>query len=166
MEQEIASPPEQDSIRPCGTKPTAARMTLWLKMNCPKCNSELVKKFYKGMIEVESCPQCRGMWLDFHELDQLEDIVFDKDNTKAHWFISKPKRIIPARIAGMDWMNFNTASTTSNWIPAPRTITASGWMQARMSASWRSCKNGQRRSIARSMPKQNGSRCSKGCIRF
>ncbi|MDP1548390.1 MAG: zf-TFIIB domain-containing protein [Anaerolineales bacterium] len=52
-------------------------------MNCPKCNSELVKKFYKGMIEVESCPHCRGMWLDFHELDQLEDIVFNRDEHKG-----------------------------------------------------------------------------------
>jgi Zn-finger nucleic acid-binding protein len=54
-----------------------------LKMNCPKCNAELVKKFYKGMIEVESCPHCRGMWLDFHELDQLEDIVFNRDEHKG-----------------------------------------------------------------------------------
>ncbi|MCL4273568.1 MAG: zf-TFIIB domain-containing protein [Anaerolineales bacterium] len=52
-------------------------------MNCPKCNSELVKKFYKGMIEVDSCPHCRGMWLDFHELDQLEDINFNKDEQKG-----------------------------------------------------------------------------------
>lgn len=52
-------------------------------MNCPKCTSELVKKFYKGMIEVDSCPHCRGMWLDFHELDQLEDITFNKDEQKG-----------------------------------------------------------------------------------
>lgn len=52
-------------------------------MNCPKCTSELVKKFYKGMIEVDSCPHCRGMWLDFHELDQLEDITFNKDEYKG-----------------------------------------------------------------------------------
>lgn len=52
-------------------------------MICPKCNSELVKKYYKGMFEVDSCPNCRGMWLDFHELDKLEDIVFDKDDRKG-----------------------------------------------------------------------------------
>lgn len=52
-------------------------------MNCPKCNSELVKKFYKGMFEVESCPSCRGIWLDFHELDKLEDVVFDEDSKKG-----------------------------------------------------------------------------------
>lgn len=53
------------------------------KMNCPKCDSELVKKSYKGIFEVDSCPNCRGMWLDFQELDQLEDITFDKDAQKG-----------------------------------------------------------------------------------
>ncbi|MBI5822821.1 MAG: zf-TFIIB domain-containing protein [Chloroflexi bacterium] len=52
-------------------------------MNCPKCNSDLVKKYYKGMIEVESCPNCRGMWLDSLELDQLEDTAFDNDSHKG-----------------------------------------------------------------------------------
>jgi Zn-finger nucleic acid-binding protein len=52
-------------------------------MNCPKCNSDLVKKYYKGMFEVDSCPNCRGMWLDFHELDKLEDAVFDEDEHKG-----------------------------------------------------------------------------------
>jgi len=52
-------------------------------MNCPKCNFELNKKFYKGMFEVDSCPNCRGMWLDFHELDKLEDVIFDDDAHKG-----------------------------------------------------------------------------------
>lgn len=52
-------------------------------MNCPKCTTGLVKKYYKGMIEVDYCPQCRGMWLDFHELDRLEDMGFDNDSHKG-----------------------------------------------------------------------------------
>ena len=52
-------------------------------MNCPKCKTELVQKYYKGMIEVDSCPNCRGMWLDVHELDRLEDVVFDDDARKG-----------------------------------------------------------------------------------
>ena len=51
--------------------------------NCPKCATELVKKYYKGMIEVDYCPNCRGMWLDFDELDRLEDISFDDDAQKG-----------------------------------------------------------------------------------
>ena len=52
-------------------------------MNCPKCNHILARKYYKGMIEVDSCPNCRGMWLDSDELDQLEDMVFDNDLKKG-----------------------------------------------------------------------------------
>jgi Zn-finger nucleic acid-binding protein len=35
------------------------------------------------MMEVESCPNCHGMWLDFNELDRLEDVVFDEDDHKG-----------------------------------------------------------------------------------
>lgn len=35
------------------------------------------------MIEIESCPNCRGMWLDFDELDKLEDFVFNGDSKKG-----------------------------------------------------------------------------------
>lgn len=35
------------------------------------------------MFEVDSCPNCRGMWLDFLELDKLEDVVFDEDAHKG-----------------------------------------------------------------------------------
>lgn len=52
-------------------------------MICPKCKSVLVKKSYKGMMEVECCPNCRGMWLDFDELDRLEDVAFDRDEYKG-----------------------------------------------------------------------------------
>src|SRR5262249_585668 len=54
----------------------------WM-MNCPKCATELVKKYYKGMIEIDYCPNCRGMWLDFNELDRLEDVGFDDDSQKG-----------------------------------------------------------------------------------
>jgi len=52
-------------------------------MNCPKCKHELVRKYYKGIFEVDSCPNCHGMWLDSNELDQLEDMVFDDDSKKG-----------------------------------------------------------------------------------
>ena len=51
-------------------------------MNCPSCNSELRVENYKGT-EVDRCPNCKGMWLDYGELDQLEDTVFDKDKLKG-----------------------------------------------------------------------------------
>ncbi|PKN92623.1 MAG: hypothetical protein CVU44_13255 [Chloroflexi bacterium HGW-Chloroflexi-6] len=52
-------------------------------MNCPKCATQLVNKSYKGMMDVECCPNCRGMWLDSNELDRLEDAAFDRDHLKG-----------------------------------------------------------------------------------
>ena len=51
-------------------------------MNCPRDNTALNVEMHKG-IEVDRCPKCEGIWLDFHELDQLEDTVFDKDELKG-----------------------------------------------------------------------------------
>ena len=51
-------------------------------MNCPRCNGELRVEDYKG-VEVDRCPQCQGMWLDYGELDQLEDTVLDRDEIKG-----------------------------------------------------------------------------------
>jgi uncharacterized protein len=39
-------------------------------MNCPKCNVSLVMSERQG-IEIDYCPQCRGVWLDRGELDKI-----------------------------------------------------------------------------------------------
>ena len=52
-------------------------------MDCPRCQSaQLELKDLQG-IEVDKCPQCQGLWLDHHELDQLEDLVLDEDRLKG-----------------------------------------------------------------------------------
>ncbi|MDY6911210.1 MAG: zf-TFIIB domain-containing protein [Chloroflexota bacterium] len=51
-------------------------------MKCPKCGNILKKKSHKS-IEVDYCANCKGMWLDLDELDQLEDNVFDEDRLKG-----------------------------------------------------------------------------------
>jgi Zn-finger nucleic acid-binding protein len=51
-------------------------------MKCPKCDKELKDKTYHR-IHMDVCPSCEGMWLDFEELDQLEDQVFDDDALKG-----------------------------------------------------------------------------------
>lgn len=58
-------------------------------MECPRCHSaELALKDHKG-IEVDKCPQCDGLWLDHHELDQLEDLVLDEDRMKGTMVYAK-----------------------------------------------------------------------------
>jgi uncharacterized protein len=39
-------------------------------MNCPKCNLTLVMSDRQG-IEIDYCPNCRGVWLDRGELDKI-----------------------------------------------------------------------------------------------
>lgn len=39
-------------------------------MNCPSCKIPLVMSERQG-IEIDYCPQCRGIWLDRGELDKL-----------------------------------------------------------------------------------------------
>ncbi len=56
-------------------------------MKCPCCNSELAVENYRG-IEVDHCPNCGGKWLDYGELDQLEDTVLDKDKLKGSLMFS------------------------------------------------------------------------------
>jgi Zn-finger nucleic acid-binding protein len=39
-------------------------------MNCPTCNITLLVSNRQG-IELDYCPQCRGIWLDRGELDKI-----------------------------------------------------------------------------------------------
>lgn len=34
-------------------------------------------------VEVDTCPKCHGIWLDYYELDQIEDIAWDNDDDKG-----------------------------------------------------------------------------------
>ena len=51
-------------------------------MNCQRCNVALNEKKFKD-IDIDHCPDCKGLWLDFHEMDQLEDHSMDDDNAKG-----------------------------------------------------------------------------------
>jgi Zn-finger nucleic acid-binding protein len=39
-------------------------------MKCPNCNATLVMADRQG-IEIDYCPECRGVWLDRGELDKI-----------------------------------------------------------------------------------------------
>lgn len=39
-------------------------------MSCPVCNVALVMSDRQG-VEIDYCPQCRGVWLDRGELDKI-----------------------------------------------------------------------------------------------
>lgn len=39
-------------------------------MKCPSCNTDLLSADRQG-VEIDFCPQCRGVWLDRGELDKI-----------------------------------------------------------------------------------------------
>ncbi|MFQ5830020.1 MAG: zf-TFIIB domain-containing protein [Candidatus Methylomirabilia bacterium] len=51
-------------------------------MQCPRCKGDLRRADLQG-IEVDRCSSCEGLWLDYGELDQLEDTVLDDDHAKG-----------------------------------------------------------------------------------
>ena len=42
-------------------------------MQCPVDSEELQKIIYEAQIEVDQCPSCLGMWLDYGELESIQD---------------------------------------------------------------------------------------------
>ncbi len=76
-------------------------------MNCPRCSTELTTETYRG-IEVDRCPHCEGMWLDYAELDQLEDTVMDEDRLKGTMMVRSDGSELPCpRCSGpMRWFRY------------------------------------------------------------
>ena len=51
-------------------------------LRCPNCQVAMRTETREG-IEVEQWPQCNGLWLDYAELDLVEDRAFADDHAKA-----------------------------------------------------------------------------------
>lgn len=51
-------------------------------MKCPVCQTNLVMSERKG-IEIDYCPQCRGVWLDRGELDKIVERSGDDNRPTA-----------------------------------------------------------------------------------
>ena len=44
-------------------------------MKCPLDGGELSRQNYEDNIEVDKCSQCGGIWLDYKELERIEETV-------------------------------------------------------------------------------------------
>jgi len=75
-------------------------------MNCPRCNSELKVEDYEG-IEVDRCLGCQGMWLDYGELEQLEEVVLDEDEITGTIVFSRFKGELLCPKCGKAMQRFN-----------------------------------------------------------
>ena len=62
-------------------------------MNCPQCNIALVMSERQG-VEIDYCPQCRGVWLDRGELDKIvqRSDRDDDDDDRRSGFSTEPRR--------------------------------------------------------------------------
>jgi uncharacterized protein len=54
-------------------------------MNCPHCNVTLAVAERQG-VEIDHCPQCRGVWLDRGELDKIVEryLAYETDGRRRH----------------------------------------------------------------------------------
>lgn len=52
-------------------------------MNCPNCNVPLVMSVKQG-VEIDYCPQCRGIWLDRGELNKIIELVASDVQNEFH----------------------------------------------------------------------------------
>ena len=53
-------------------------------MKCPSCNETLLMSDKNG-IEIDYCPNCRGIWLDRGELDKIIDRSADHYSKKENY---------------------------------------------------------------------------------
>lgn len=53
-------------------------------MKCPSCNETLVMSDKKG-IEIDYCPNCRGIWLDRGELEKIIERSADHYSKKENY---------------------------------------------------------------------------------
>ena len=44
-------------------------------MECPNDGTQLTRRIYEGAIEIDECPNCRGIWLDRRELYKIQNTV-------------------------------------------------------------------------------------------
>ena len=56
-------------------------------MNCPTCKIALVMSDRQG-IEIDYCPECRGIWLDRGELDK----IIERSTTESKTVVSPPNQ--------------------------------------------------------------------------
>jgi Zn-finger nucleic acid-binding protein len=78
-------------------------------VKCPVCDVALLISSREG-IEIDHCPQCRGVWLDRGELDKIIEraapaVVGDRGARSPEWETPRrePERREPDRRHDDDW---------------------------------------------------------------
>lgn len=70
-------------------------------MKCTKCNGETKLEKFKG-IEIDRCTNCKSIWLDYSEMDQLEDTIWKHDELKGSLFFGTKESNIKCPKCGIN----------------------------------------------------------------
>lgn len=63
-------------------------------MKCPVCKDVTLLMSEKHGVEIDYCPNCRGIWLDRGELDKIIERVSDQDHSASKQKTPKKKSSI------------------------------------------------------------------------
>jgi Zn-finger nucleic acid-binding protein len=72
-------------------------------MQCPVDSEELQKAVYEDKIEVDQCPSCGGMWLDYGELESIQETRendYSEELRKIPDYFDKSYKLALARTEG------------------------------------------------------------------
>ena len=75
-------------------------------MKCP-IDGENLRQVKRHRMEVDECPECKGMWLSPLELDQLEDKKFKADYLKGSILVSSVETTLPCPVCQTNLYEFN-----------------------------------------------------------
>ena len=64
-----------------------------MSMKCPHCDNQALVMSERQGVEIDYCPQCRGVWLDRGELDKL--IERSASQTQAPQPAARPQQQPP-----------------------------------------------------------------------
>lgn len=59
---------------------------------CPRCEGQVLSLIDLGGLEVDECPQCKGIWLDSGEVNRLVEMYEGKELSGKHETVKQVKR--------------------------------------------------------------------------
>ncbi len=59
-------------------------------MRCPRDGTEFIEEHHEG-IDVDRCTTCKGIWLDEHQMHELESKVIEDEKTRGTLVYAKRK---------------------------------------------------------------------------
>jgi Zn-finger nucleic acid-binding protein len=76
-------------------------------MHCPRCEVVELDPYVHKEIEVDRCLNCKGIWLDHHELDELEDQVIKDGSSKGTLAYANRESSLPCPKCHINMTEFN-----------------------------------------------------------